>query len=124
MISPYKHHAHRYHVILPDPWHILSYPVCLFPRSTPDPRSAPGMPTPFSMSSTQRRAVAAALRDALAGGCDSARLEAALFAAEEAGLEAALLSKARLALSQRKKKEKEKERMMQQVRGSGVDCAG
>lgn len=70
--------------------------------------------TPFVLPSHQRRALAAALRDALAGP-DVAKLESAVLAAEAAGLDPALLTKARSTLAQRRKKEKEREHMKQQA---------
>jgi hypothetical protein len=58
-------------------------------------------------SSTLRRQVAAALRDAMVGG-DVAKLEAAVAEAESLELDAALIQRARVTLAQRKKREKER----------------
>jgi hypothetical protein len=55
----------------------------------------------------QRRAATAALRDAMTG-CDLSKLESAVHAGEQAGLEAELLSKGRQLISQLRKREKEK----------------
>lgn len=73
---------------------------------------AGGLSTPFSLSSHQKRAVAAALRDAMVAA-DVSKLESAVQAAESAALEPALLSRAKQLLGQRRKKEKEKERAVQ-----------